>query len=152
MLLIAPFTGTLMLSHSLCSMVLYVWARRNQHMRMSLFGLFNFNAPYFPWVMLLISVVLGASPWRDLLGIGAGHIYFYCDDVLPRIIGGRRYLRAPRLVKQLFGEWQPPVVIVAPEGGATGVQGVGLAGAAAAAPQIGAGQQAADAGGHAHIE
>jgi Derlin-2/3 len=146
MLAIAPLSGVLILGHSLTSMVLYVWARRNQHVRMSLFHLFNFNAPYFPWVMLGLSVLLGSSPMRDLLGIGAGHIYFYFEDVLPRITGGRRYLRAPRLVKRLFGEDEPPVGVVQPQGGTELAQGP-----VPPAPVGGGGMPAPD-GGHAHIE
>lgn len=154
MLLLAPLTGTLILSHSLASMVLYVWARRNQHVRMSLFGLFTFNAPYFPWVMLGLSVLLGSSPMRDLLGIGTGHVYFYFEDVLPRIMGGRRYLRAPALLKRLFGEApaEAPLIVVPPPPPPAGIAlpaGVPGAGAPAPAPEPAGG--AADQG-HAHVE
>lgn len=114
MLLVAPLVRTLIFGHSLTFMVLYVWARRNQHVRMSLFGLFNFNAPYLPWVMLLLSMLLGTSPTRDLLGIAVGHIYFFAEDVLPRMVNGRRYLAAPQLLKRLFGEAAPPAIVMQP--------------------------------------
>ena len=66
---IPPFLGS-----SLAFMMVYVWARRNEYVRMSFLGLFQFRAPYLPWVLL-------ASPSSrqlssiDLMGIATGHVY-----------------------------------------------------------------------------
>ena len=35
-------------------------------------GIFNFTAPYLPWVLLAFSMMLGSSPVVDLMGIAAG--------------------------------------------------------------------------------
>ena len=43
-----PFLGS-----SLAFMMVYVWARRNDDVRMSFLGLFTFRAPYLPWVLLV---------------------------------------------------------------------------------------------------
>eukprot|EP01097_Dermamoeba_algensis_P004103 TRINITY_DN273_c0_g1_i1.p1 TRINITY_DN273_c0_g1~~TRINITY_DN273_c0_g1_i1.p1 ORF type:complete len:169 (+),score=12.89 TRINITY_DN273_c0_g1_i1:80-586(+) len=40
------------LGPSLSFVILYVWSRRNIHVRMSFLGLFTFTAPYLPWVIL----------------------------------------------------------------------------------------------------
>jgi hypothetical protein len=48
---VPPFLGS-----SLAFMMVYVWGRRNQHVRMSFLGLFQFRAPYLPWVLLAFSV------------------------------------------------------------------------------------------------
>jgi len=59
------------LGPSLAFMIVYVWARRNPHARMNFLGLFNFNAPYLPWVILLIEYLadpvstLNEALWRD---------------------------------------------------------------------------------------
>jgi Derlin-2/3 len=79
----------------------YVWGRRNMHVNMSFLGLFNFTAPFLPWVLLLFSVMLGSSPVVDLLGIGAGHVYFFLTDVYPQI-SGRRLLKTPSILLALF--------------------------------------------------
>lgn len=50
----------------------YVWGRRHQYVNLSFLGIFNFTAPYLPWVLLAFSVVLGSSPAVDLLGMVAG--------------------------------------------------------------------------------
>jgi Derlin-2/3 len=92
--------------------MVYVWARRNPYVRMSFLGLFSFNAPYLPWVLLSFAVVLGNSATIDLIGIIVGHVYYFLEDVYPLIadIRGwqvRRWLAAPVLLKQLFGEHIP---------------------------------------------
>ena len=76
---------------------------------MSFLGLFSFHAPYLPWVLLSFSVLLGNSATIDLIGIVVGHVYYFLEDVYPIIadIRGwrvRRWLAAPFLLKQLFGE------------------------------------------------
>jgi hypothetical protein len=50
----------------------YVWGRRHQYVNLSFLGIFNFTAPYLPWVLLAFSVMLGSSPKVDLLGMVAG--------------------------------------------------------------------------------
>ena len=76
---------------------------------MSFLALFSFHAPYLPWVLLSFSVLLGNSATIDLIGIIVGHVYYFLEDVYPIIadIRGwrvRRWLAAPTLLKQLFGE------------------------------------------------
>ena len=101
------------LAPSLAFMAVYVWGRRSTvlhsrlpffdsetpdpNSRMSFLGLFTFNAPYLPWVILGFGLLLGQNPVFDLLGILIGHIYFYLEDVLPVYIG-RRVLVTPTVV------------------------------------------------------
>ena len=99
--LIAPFVNIQFLGTSLAFMMVYVWGRRHQHVQMSFLGLFNFTAPYLPWVLLIFSVMLGSSPLVDLLGMVVGHIYFFFEDVYP-VVSGRRLLRTPGVIKALF--------------------------------------------------
>jgi Derlin-2/3 len=78
-----------------------VWSKRNPHVQMSFLGLFSFTAPYLPWVLLGFSVMVGSSPWVDLLGMAAGHAYYFLEDVYP-LMTGRRILRTPGIIKALF--------------------------------------------------
>jgi Der1-like family len=52
----------------------YVWGRRHQYVNLSFLGIFNFTAPYLPWVLLGFSIVLGSSPVVDLLGMVVGEV------------------------------------------------------------------------------
>lgn len=118
MVSVAPFVksrASMFLGPSLTFMVVYVWARRNQFVRLSLFGLFTFTAPYLPWVLVGLDMLLGASPVKDLLGIFAGHIYYFFEDVYPRMNNGFKLLETPSLLVSLFGETpSPPAERVAP--------------------------------------
>jgi Derlin-2/3 len=98
---VAPFVQIQFLGSSLTFMMVYVWGRRNEFVNMSFLGLFNFSAPYLPWVLLAFSWVLGSSPLVDVLGIAAGHSYYFLADVYPRM-SGRRPLATPALLRALF--------------------------------------------------
>jgi hypothetical protein len=69
MTLVAPFVSVHFLGSSLSFMMVYVWGRRNEDMRMSFLGVFTFNAPYLPWVMLAFSMLLGHNVTIDAIGI-----------------------------------------------------------------------------------
>ena len=101
---VAPFINTPpFLGSSLAFMMVYVWGRRNELVRMSFLGLFQFHAPYLPWVLLGFSVLLGNSPAVDLMGIATGHVYFYLEDVFPHTATGRgrKVLHTPRVLHWL---------------------------------------------------
>jgi len=101
MLAVAPFANVHFLGSSLTFMMVYVWGRRNRYVNMSFLGLFNFTAPYLPWVLLVFSMLLGSSPTIDLLGMAAGHIYYFLEDVYPNMTG-RRVLHTPTVIKAMF--------------------------------------------------
>ncbi|PRP88163.1 hypothetical protein PROFUN_03986 [Planoprotostelium fungivorum] len=94
------------LAPCLAFMVVYVWGRRNPHLTLSLFGLFNFTAPYLPWVILGFGFMLGQPPALDLLGIVAGHFYYFFADVYPQT-SGRRVLKTPGILRALFDQPDP---------------------------------------------
>lgn len=102
MMLIGSFFALIFLGHAFTIMIVYVWSRRNPYIRMNFFGLFNFNAPYLPWVLLGFSFLLNNSVLVDAVGIGIGHLYYFLEDVFPRQTNGFKILRTPRFLKKLF--------------------------------------------------
>jgi len=106
---IAPFVHVQFLGSSLTFMMVYVWGRRHQYVNLSFLGIFNFTAPYLPWVLLAFSLMLGSSPVVDLMGMAAGHLYYFFEDVYPRMTG-RRPLKTPGFVKALFPTDEPIVM------------------------------------------
>jgi len=108
LLLMGWFMSTPFLGSSLIFMILYVWANRNPNavVRMPLFG-FQYKAVYLPWSMLGIGMLMGNSPVFDLMGIAAGHVYYFLQDVLPNsegAWGGKRLLYTPGFLSSLLGE------------------------------------------------
>ena len=69
----------------------------------------DFQAPYLPWVLMAFTVLLnGIWPWGDILGLSIGHLYYFLEDVYPRMpnSGGRRLLESPTILKQVFQRLQ----------------------------------------------
>ncbi|KAF6162893.1 hypothetical protein GIB67_021042 [Kingdonia uniflora] len=103
------FAKIFFLSNSLTFMMVYVWSKQNPLIHMSFLGLFTFTAAYLPWVLLGFSVLVGTSAWVDLLGMIAGHAYYFLEDVYPRMTG-RRLLKTPAFIRSVFAD---DVVVVA---------------------------------------
>ncbi|CAJ0581176.1 unnamed protein product, partial [Mesorhabditis spiculigera] len=99
--------------HAFTMMLVYIWSRRNPHIRMNFFAALTFNAPYLPWVLLFFSVLLGNNALVDFIGIACGHLYFFLEDVFPHQPNGMRLLKTPALLQYIFDE--PPLPYVPEE-------------------------------------
>ena len=69
------------LSSAMLSSIVYLWSREYAEQVLSIFGLFNVQGFYFPWVLCAIRVLMGGSAVPDLIGIFAGHVYYFLEDV-----------------------------------------------------------------------
>lgn len=87
-------------------MLVYIWSRRNPQVRMSFLGILNFNAPYLPWVLLGFTILLNNIwPAGDILGLIIGHIYYFLEDVYPKLFNlpmTYHMLGAPKFIKKAF--------------------------------------------------
>jgi Derlin-2/3 len=115
MTLVASYVGVHFLGSALTFMMVYVWGRRNDDVKMSFLGFFTFNAPYIPWVMLGFSVLLGNAVTIDLIGIVVGHLYYFLEYVYPVLAEVRgwpikRVMEPPALLHWLCGSYQPEQV------------------------------------------
>ena len=71
----------LFLGEALTTMLVYIWCRRNPYVRYNFFGLFTFEAPYLPWILVLISILFGGSVLADLVG-ETQHIIIVLDSLM----------------------------------------------------------------------
>jgi Der1-like family len=102
-LLAAIFLGLEFLSPCLSGMMLYLWARRNPTVQINFLEIFQFRAPFLPWFLLLFVVMFGFNPKYDLIGLTAGHLYYYLEDVVPKIPETEdcKVLRPPKYLVQI---------------------------------------------------
>ena len=70
-----------LLSQSMLSAIVYLWSREYSEQVINIFGLFNVQAFYFPWVLCAIHKLMGGSPVPDLIGIFGGHVYYFLEDI-----------------------------------------------------------------------
>lgn len=117
MLILGSWLKILFLGQALNSMIVYVWSRRNRHQRLNFFGIVTITAPYLPylnyvcfflltvyrWFLMGISFLFGADVTMDIIGIVVGHVYYYLEDVYPRMTPSRtRLLKTPEFFNSLF--------------------------------------------------
>jgi Derlin-2/3 len=101
--LIAYLMGNLyFLGSPLIFMILYVWSRKDPERPVSFWG-FAFKAWHLPFVYTAVSVLLGASPLYDILGILVGHAYFYLKDIVP-VVYNKNPLTTPEFMYQIFDQ------------------------------------------------
>jgi Derlin-2/3 len=96
----SPFLGV-----SLVFMLLYVWSREIPNAQVNLYGLVSLKSFYLPWAMLALDVIFGSPIMPDLLGIFAGHLYYFLT-VLHPLATGKRYLHTPKWVHKLVAKWR----------------------------------------------
>ena len=85
----APLTSVLFFGSALSSVLVYLWARRNPGLQISLFGLVTLTAPWLPWALLGLGAALGNDALSDALGIAVGHLVFFLEDVYPPLAEAR---------------------------------------------------------------
>ncbi len=99
--LCVPFAfGSFWHGPSLIFMMLYLWSKQNQNTPVSLFGVINLQAVYLPFALLALDVVQGGSPKSGIVGILAGHVYYFLTDVYPRA-NGRQFIKTPQWLYRL---------------------------------------------------
>ncbi|EPS66230.1 hypothetical protein M569_08547, partial [Genlisea aurea] len=91
----SPFLGI-----SVVFMLLYVWSREYPNASVSIYGLLTMKAFYLPWAMLCLDVIFGSPFLPDLLGIVAGHLYYFLT-VLHPLSGGSNILKTPALIHRV---------------------------------------------------
>ena len=94
-----PFLG-----FSLVFMVVYIWSRHNSTQIVPILW-FAIPAPWLPYFLALLSLMLGGSPTIDLMGILVGHLYYSFREVLPKYLTTSHettWLPTPAFLSALF--------------------------------------------------
>eukprot|EP01062_Namystynia_karyoxenos_P073499 TRINITY_DN70296_c0_g1_i1.p1 TRINITY_DN70296_c0_g1~~TRINITY_DN70296_c0_g1_i1.p1 ORF type:complete len:220 (+),score=66.54 TRINITY_DN70296_c0_g1_i1:68-727(+) len=97
--------GLMFLSHPMSFFLLYVWSRRNPDMHVSIYGIFTLRAPFLPWFLLVLDSAFGDWLASDLCGVAFGHIFWFMEDIAPRVLGrpkGVELFKTPALLAALF--------------------------------------------------
>jgi len=111
-IVLARYCSILFFGSALSFAMTYLWSRRNRHANMALFGFIGFPAAYLPWVYLGFSLLLHHSMVTDMLGLAAGHLYYFLYDVWPAVADSRgwwcrRPCRAPAPFFWVLGSSAP---------------------------------------------
>ena len=79
--------------------LMYVWCKMEPNTTVQLYFL-PVQSANLPWVLLAISILSGGDPFKDLIGIAAGHSFVYLKMVLPNT-HGYKLLETPALFHRI---------------------------------------------------
>ncbi|CAL9008440.1 unnamed protein product [Prunus brigantina] len=97
--LLSPFMGP-----SVVFMIVYVWSREFPNARINIYGLVSLKGFYLPWALLGLDLIFGDPLKPDILGMVAGHLYYFLT-VLHPLAGGKLMLKTPLWVHKLVSFW-----------------------------------------------
>jgi len=104
-LLLAWPVGLPMLGPSLIFAVLYYWSRREPYAELNMMS-FAIKGYQFPFVMMMFTLLMGGSIWGDLLGLAAGHVYYFCREIMPQTYG-INIISTPGFLARAMVKYQP---------------------------------------------
>jgi Derlin-2/3 len=102
--LLAAFAfGLEFMADGMSFMTLYYWSRKIPNMDVNFMDIFIFRSCFMAYFYLILTTLCGFSVVNQLMGIAIGHLYFFLDDVVPRINDTQdvRVLKAPGFLVQL---------------------------------------------------
>ncbi|KAH9256516.1 hypothetical protein BASA81_005431 [Batrachochytrium salamandrivorans] len=116
LLCIALYMGLYFMGSSLVFSVLYLWSKKNADVPVSFWG-FAFKGAHLPFALIAMSLLMGNSPMGDVIGVVAGHCFYFVAEVLP-LKYGRQFLQTPQwLIAAVDWVNGTHTVHVAPGGG-----------------------------------
>ncbi|KAI0500728.1 hypothetical protein KFK09_018944 [Dendrobium nobile] len=92
------------LGPSLVFLNLYVWSREVPDSRISISGVVTIKGIYLPWAMLAVDLIFGVPLKPDIMGILAGHLYYFLAVLYP-LSGRKNILKTPLFVHKFVAHW-----------------------------------------------
>jgi hypothetical protein len=91
------------MTRNLTGSLLYLWSKRNPRIMIQL-NFIPMEGRYLPFAHIGASLFMKNRLHELLHGFLIGHIYYFLIEVAPVLMGGKRFLRTPRLLVELLGE------------------------------------------------
>ncbi|XVF11238.1 hypothetical protein REPUB_Repub08aG0009200 [Reevesia pubescens] len=108
-----PFLWTPFMAGSLVFMIVYVWSREFPNAQISIYGLVTLKGFYLPWALLALDLIVGAPLMEDIIGMVAGHLYYFLT-VLHPLAGGKYVFKTPLWVHKLVAKWGEGIQVNSP--------------------------------------
>ncbi|KAK4837501.1 hypothetical protein QYF36_005986 [Acer negundo] len=93
-LTVIPLLWTPFMGSSLVFMILYVWGREFPNARINIYGVVSLKGFYLPWATLALDLIFGYPLKPGILGIVAGHLYYFLT-VLHPLASGKYIFKTP---------------------------------------------------------
>ncbi|XP_022872926.1 derlin-1.2-like isoform X2 [Olea europaea var. sylvestris] len=99
-----PYLWTPFLGPSMVFVIVYVWGREFPNARINIHGLFELKGFYIAYYMIVVELVLGNPLKQAMIGIAAGHLYYFLTVLYP-LKTGNNILKTPRWIHKLVAFW-----------------------------------------------
>ena len=105
--LINYFFEAMFFSEPMLYMIIYVWSRREPDRMTKIWFFGPFKAIYLPWIFMALRILMKGSPIDIIIGIIAGHVYYFVYEVLPAQYPSldMRYIATPWFCRKLTELW-----------------------------------------------
>jgi len=120
------------LGPSLVFAILYYWSRREPYAELNFFS-FAIKGYQFPFCLVFFQLLIGGNIWADLLGLAAGHIYYFIKEVVPQTYG-YTLIKTPSFLVNFMAQYSAPAAPQRPAGGGYAGLGGGGGGGGGAPP------------------
>ncbi|XP_062092219.1 derlin-1.1-like [Humulus lupulus] len=101
---IIPMLSSPFMGGSLVFMIVYVWSREYPNARINIYGLVSLKGFYLPWAMLALDLLFGVPLMEGILGMVAGHLYYFLTVLYP-LSGGKYIFKTPVWVHKIVAYW-----------------------------------------------
>lgn len=82
-------------------MVVYIWGKKNAQQQINLVNLIHIKGSSLPLILMVSSWFLRQKTLKsDIMGVIAGHLYFYLEEIYPRLNGGQKILSNEKILKK----------------------------------------------------
>jgi Derlin-2/3 len=91
------------LGSGLTFMVVYLWGKKNAQQQINLVNMVHIKGSSLPFLLMISSLILRQKTIKsDMMGVIAGHLYFYLEEVYPRLNGGQKVLLNEKILRRPF--------------------------------------------------
>nr|UXY87295.1 protein degradation protein DER1 [Cryptomonas sp.] len=84
-------------------MIVYIWGKKNAQQLINLVDIIHIKGSSLPFLLMVSSHFMKQKTLKlDIMGIIAGHIYYYLEEIYPRLSGGHKIISPPKILKNII--------------------------------------------------
>nr|UXY88290.1 protein degradation protein DER1 [Cryptomonas curvata] len=84
-------------------MIVYIWGKKNAQQLINLVDILHIKGSSLPFLLMISSHFMKQKTLKlDIMGIIAGHLYYYLEEIYPRLSGGHRVISSPKILRTIF--------------------------------------------------
>jgi Derlin-2/3 len=84
-------------------MIVYIWGKKNSQQLINLVDILHIKGSSLPFLLMISSHFMKQKTLKlDIMGVIAGHLYYYLEEIYPRLSGGHKVISSPKILRTFF--------------------------------------------------